>query len=151
MVMKDPLSFLSEACNGIKSVDGSTKLHAAFPSTLNKLWVRNTSCFCQNCFGTSFKPETACDGWRMVDLQQKRNPSILSNSEKGVEIPESEAAIVSDINYHMTAGYDRKVYISKVLEVDDSDAKISFYEHAGTLSIGSIIRPKRGMKFGLTL
>ena len=37
------LSFLSEACNGIKSVDGSLKLHAAFPSTPNKLWVRNTS------------------------------------------------------------------------------------------------------------
>ena len=63
------LSFLSEACNEIKSVDGSMELHAAFPSTSNKLWVRNTSCFCQNCFGTSFKPETACDGWRMVDLQ----------------------------------------------------------------------------------
>ena len=63
------LSFLSEACNEIKSVNGSMELHAAFPSTSNKLWVRNTSCFCQNCFGTSFKPETACDGWRMVDLQ----------------------------------------------------------------------------------
>ena len=25
------LSFLSEACNGIKSVDGSTKLHQLFP------------------------------------------------------------------------------------------------------------------------
>ena len=85
LVMKDH-SFLSEACSGIKSVDGSMKLHAAFPSTPDKLWVRNTSCFCQNCFGTSFKPETACDCWRMVDLQRKRNPSILSSSEKTVEI-----------------------------------------------------------------
>ena len=70
-------SFLSEAYNEIKSVDDSMKLYTAFRSTPNKLWVRNTSCFCQNCFGTSFKPETACDGWRMVDLQQRRNPSIL--------------------------------------------------------------------------
>ena len=62
------LSFLPDACKGIKSVDGSMKLHAAFPSTSNKFWVRNTSCFCQNYFGTSFKPETASDGWRMVDL-----------------------------------------------------------------------------------
>ena len=85
---------LSEACNGIKSVDGSMKLHAAFPSIPNKLWVKNTSCICQNCFGTSFKPETAYDGWRMVDLQGKRNPSILSSSEKAVEIPEYEAATV---------------------------------------------------------
>ena len=55
-------SFLSESCNGIKSVDGSMKLHAAFPSTPNKLWVRNISCLCQICFGTAFKPETVCDG-----------------------------------------------------------------------------------------
>ena len=62
------ISLISKACNGIKSVDGSTKLHAAFPSTPNKLTVRSTSCFCRNCFGTSFKPETACDVWRMLDL-----------------------------------------------------------------------------------
>ena len=80
----------------------------------------------------------------MVDLQRKRYPSILSSGEKDVEIPENEAAIVPDINDHVTAGYDRKVYIGKVLEIDDSDAKISFYEHAGTLSIGSIFRePKK--------
>ena len=120
------------------------KLHAAFLSTPNNLWVKNTSCFCQNCFRTSFKPETVCDRWRMVDLQRKRNPSILSSSEKAVEIPENEAAIVPNINEHVAAGYDRKVYIDKVLEIDDSDAKISFYEHAGTLSIGSIFRePKK--------
>ena len=74
----------------------------------------------------------------MVDLQRKRNPSILSSSEKAVEIPGNEAAIVLDINDHVAAGYDRKVYIGKVLEIGDSDAKISFDERAGTLSIGSI-------------
>ena len=138
------LSFLSEACNGIKSVDGSMKLHAAFPSTPNKLCVKNTSCFYQNCFGTSLKPETVCDGWKMDDLQRKRNSSILSSSEKAVGIPEKETAIVPDINDHVAAGYDRKVYIGKVLKINDSDAKISFYEHAGTLSLGSIFRePKK--------
>ena len=138
------LSFLSEACNGMKSVDGSMKLHAAFPSTPNKLWVRNTSCFCQNCFGTSFKLETACDGWRIADLLRKRNPSILSSGEKDVKIQENEVAIFPDINDHVAAEYDSKVYIGKVLEIDDSDAKISFYEHAGTLSIGFIFHePKK--------
>ena len=128
------------------------KLHAAFPSTSNKLWVRNTSCFCENCFGTSFKPETACDGWRMFDLQRKRNSSLLSSSEKAAEIPENEAAIAPDVNDHVEAGYDRKVYIGKLLEVDDSDTKILFYEHGGTLSVGSFSEiTKRGMKFGLTL
>ena len=44
----------------------------------------------------------------------------------------------------MAAGYDRKVYIGKVFEIDDSDAKISFYEYTGTLSIGSTFcEPKR--------
>ena len=53
------LSFLSEGCNGTKFVYGSMKLHAAFPYTPKELWVRNNSCFCQNCFETSFNPETA--------------------------------------------------------------------------------------------
>ena len=80
----------------------------------------------------------------MGDPQRKRNTSILSSSEKAVEIPENEAAIVPDINDHVAAGYDRNVYIDMVLEIDDSDAKTSFYEHAGTLSIGSIFRePKK--------
>ena len=137
---KRSLSLLLEAYNGIESEDSSMKLHAAFPSTSNKLWVRNTSCFCQNCFGTIFKPETVCDGWIMVDLQQKRNPSILSNTENAAEITENEAAIVLDINGHVAAVYDRKVYICKMLEMDDSNAKISFYEQSTTLSVGSIFR-----------
>ena len=51
------LSFLSEACNRIKFVNAKMKLDAVFPSTPNKLWVRNTSYFSQNCFETSLKPE----------------------------------------------------------------------------------------------
>ena len=44
----------------------------------------------------------------------------------------------------MAAGYDRKVYIGKVFEIDDSDAKISFYEYTGTLLIGSTFsEPKK--------
>ena len=60
----------------------------------------------------------------MVDLKQKRNPLIPSSSEKDFEIPENEAAIVLDINDHAVAGYDRKVYIGKVLKVNDSDANL---------------------------
>ena len=40
----------------------------------------------------------------------------------------------------MAAVYERKIHISKVLKINDSDAKISFYKHAGTLSTGSIFR-----------
>ena len=46
----------------------------------------------------------------MVDLQQKRNPLILSSSEKAVEIPENKANIVPDINDHMAAVCDRRVH-----------------------------------------
>ena len=53
-------------------------------------------------------------------------------------MPENEAAITLDVNDHVAAGYDRKANIGKVLEIGDSDAKILFYEHAGTLPIGSI-------------
>ena len=73
-------------------------------------------------------------------MLRKRNPSILSSSEKAVEIPENELDTVPDKDNHVAAVYDRKINIGKVLEIDDSDVKISFYEHAGTLSIGSIFR-----------
>ena len=87
----------------------------------------------------------------MVDLLRKTNLLILWSSEKAIETPENEA-VVPDINDHVPAGYDKTVCIGKVFEIDDSDAKISFYEHAGTLSIGSIFcEPKRRIKFGLIL
>ena len=60
-------------------------------------------------------PQAACDGYGMIDLQRKRNHSILSSSEMAVKIPENEASIVPEINDHVAAGYDRKVYIGKVL------------------------------------
>ena len=37
----------------------------------------------------------------------------------------------------MAVVHDMKAYIGKVVEIDISDAKFSFHEHAGTLSIGS--------------
>ena len=40
---------------------------------------------------------------------------MVSRSEKVVEIPENEGAIVPDINDHVAEGHDRKVYNGKVL------------------------------------
>ena len=49
------------------------------------------------------------------------------------------------MNDHVAAEYDRKVYISKVFEIDGSDTKITFYEYTGTLSIGvTLCEPKKG-------
>ena len=44
-----------------------------------------------------------------------------------VDIPESGSDIVSDINDHVAAMYDRKTYVRNVVDIDDSDAIISFY------------------------
>ena len=75
----------------------------------------------------------------------ERGMLLLSSSAKAVEIPENEAAIVPDITYHIAAEYDKKVYTGKVLGIDDSDEKISFYEHAGNLSIDSSLREPKKM------
>ena len=96
-----------------------------------------------------YKPETAYDGWKMIDLQRKGNLPI--GPEKAVEIPENEAAIVLDINDHKAAGYDMKVDIGKVLEIDDSDAKSHFMNMLGLYQwVQFSTSPKRRMKFGLT-
>ena len=55
-------SFLTKVCTNICRIDGTAKLHVVFPSAPNKIWVRDMSCFCQNCFDTFFKPETTCIG-----------------------------------------------------------------------------------------
>ena len=56
----------------------------------------------------------------------------------------NETPIVPDLNDHMAAGYDRKVYIGKMFEIHYSDAKISVCEYNGTLSIGSTFcEPKK--------
>ena len=69
---------------------------------------------------------------------------------KGCRDTRNEAVIVPDINDHVAAGYDKKVYIGKVLGIDDFDAKISFYEHTGTLSTAQFTAsPKIEMKFEL--
>ena len=44
-----------------------------------------------------------------------------------VDIPESGSDIVSDINDHVAAMYDRKTYVRNVVDIDDSYAIILFY------------------------
>ena len=51
----------------------------------------------------------------MVNLQWKRNLSILSSNEKAVEIPENESGVVSDRTDDVAVVYDGKFYIDKVL------------------------------------
>ena len=110
----------------IALLDALMKLHAVFPITANKLWVRNTYFFLSKLFWTSFKPETACDEWRMVDLQQKRNSLILWSS---LDTRKQDCYCP---------------YIGKEFEINDCDAKISFYEYTGILWIlSTFCEPKK--------
>ena len=125
-------SFLDQACTGISTVTGTMKIHAVFPHETNSIWVREMSCFCRGCFTTSFHWSTACTGWRIANLKG------ISNK------PVSGHEILPEINEHVAAVYDQHVYIGKVIEVDDSDAHITFYQHSGDVTSTAVFRfPKR--------
>ena len=59
--------FLSNICSEIKHIDNTMKLHT---SAANKLWLRKTSCFCQNSIDKSFKLETVCNAWHESTKQK---------------------------------------------------------------------------------
>ena len=140
---KRSLSFLSEACNGIKSVDGLRKLSQLFvPLQTNCGW-RAFLAFVKIVlkYLSSLKQHAMVGEWLICS---ERGIPQYYQLLKRLQIPGNEATTVPDINDDMAAGYDRKVYIGKVLKIDYSDATISFYEHVGTLSIGSIFcEPKK--------
>ena len=137
---KNVALILSQDCNDIETVVGTMKLHAAFPHEINSIWVREMSCFCNGCFTTSFHPNTASKGWRIANLKR------ISN------VPVSSQAISREIKDHVAAVYDRTVYAWKVLEVDDSDAYITFYQHSGNITgLTVFLMPKRNDELWIPL
>ena len=46
----------------------------------------------------------------------------------------SSQAISPEIEDHVAAVYDRTISVGKVLEVDDSDVYITFYQHSGNIT-----------------
>ena len=85
------------------------------------------SCFCKNCFTTSFQSDTACKGWRLANLTLSNAPAPGQN-------------VSPDIGYHVAAvyKYDQKVYVRKVIEFDESEVHISFYKHKGSITNNTI-------------
>ena len=80
-----------------------------------------------------FQTETKCDGWRIVCLSKDTSAEVPSVSSENSTIP--------DIHDYVAAVYDRKSYVGKVLvDVDDTDACISFLEHEGSISNNTIFR-----------
>ena len=130
---EDAKSFLNQVCNDITRVEGTLKLHAVFPHEANRIWVRDLSCFCKNCFTTSFQSDTACKGWRLANLKLSNAPAPGQN-------------VSPDIGDHVAAvyKYDQKVYVGKVIEFDESEVHISFYKHNGSITNNTIFnKPKR--------
>ena len=117
------LSFLSEACNGIKSVDGLMKLSQLFvPLQTNCGW-RALLAFVKIVlkYLSSLKQHAMVGEWLICS--ERGIPQYYQLLKK-LQIPGNEATNVPDINDHMVAVYDRKVYIGKVLEIDYSDTTI---------------------------
>lgn len=118
------------------------KLHAVQSIKANKVWVRNTACFCDKCFNDTFQPSTCCKGWKEFSVVKMKTHKEKKDKEEEV----SHAVIEPKVNDYVAAVYDRKVYIRKVQVVEDNDAYIYFLQHNGTLT-----RNSKLMTFGFFL
>ena len=60
------------------------EIHAVIGIGPNKVYVRDTSCYCINCFLSAFKKLTCCDGWREVDMRRNdaKKAKTKSRDEK---------------------------------------------------------------------
>ena len=57
------VKFLKGACENLQTVKGTMKVHSVFSRKANSIWVRDTSCFCKNCFSLKFQKDSCCKGW----------------------------------------------------------------------------------------
>ena len=82
-------NFLKALFKNLDSVNGTMKLHAVFSLKPNWIWIRDTSCFCPNCFDHNFRKDSCCKGWRECELKtlvprerkNVKNVSSVSNAE----------------------------------------------------------------------
>ena len=134
-------NFLTKVCENVKSVAGNMKLHAVLPHSPNKFWVRNTSYFNNCCFNdNSFQPQPniSCQCWRLIRLNRKTSdsPQKLLNSDD----------VLLNLNDYVAAvyGVDKKVYIGKVIDVDQTDINVNVLKHKGEISRNSaFVEPRK--------
>ena len=60
--------------------------------------------------------------------------------ETSVHPQETQDVIMPEVNDFVAVVYDRKVYTGKVIEVDDTDANISFLANKGEISNTAVFR-----------
>ena len=133
-------------CKSLDSVNGTVKLHAVFSLKPNWIWIRDTSCFCSNCFDHNFLKDSCCKGWRESELKtivpRKRknvkSVSSVSNAASARSVVEegqssSNATLVPTveptIGDYVGAVYDRKAYTGMVNDMDEDEAEIYFLSH----------------------
>ena len=80
-----PANFLKALCKNLDSFNDTMKLHAVFSLKPNWIWIRDTSCFCYNCFDHNFLKDSCCKGWRESELKttvprKRKNVSSVSNA-----------------------------------------------------------------------
>ena len=73
-----------------KQIKGTLDIHSVVSLSLGEIAVRNTSCFCPNCFDNGeFHP--SCDGWRVFNLPP--TPAKVAMAETVEEAPQTAEAL----------------------------------------------------------
>ena len=121
-------NFLRALRKNLDTVSRTMKLPVVFSLKPNWICIRDTSCFCSNCFHHNFRKDSCCKGWHECELKtivpRKRtiakNISSVSNTASTRSVVEegqssSNATLVPTvkptIGDYVGAVYDRKVYI----------------------------------------
>ncbi|WAR22114.1 hypothetical protein MAR_016088, partial [Mya arenaria] len=125
----------------VKPIKGTLQLHSVFPVGNNEIFVKNTSCLCEECF-TDGKFNASCDGWikhTIVQQSGKTNetdmhtdiqnePEVILDQARRLESRSSFTG-----NEFDAAIYNDYWYIGKVVKYDPSDdelpLQVSFMEH----------------------
>ena len=123
---------LAEKAEGLLRVPGTMKLHAVCAGGHQAVQVKDTSCYCLNCFkdGTFI---WGCEGWKQCIIKKPRKTAELEepttlqstpeentavgNNTREVEVKEGE--YVASVYIH-----DRKAYFAKVEVVDENNGDV---------------------------
>lgn len=112
----------------IKSIRGTLDLHSVVQLNNGKVGVRNTSCFCNECFQNGvFK--TGCEGWCVHDVLEKKQVSVKTKDTGTVDsvheiLPNTE---LYTENSYVAAVYNGHWYIGKVVECDTGDESLQYH------------------------
>lgn len=125
----------------VKPIKGTLEVHSVFPAGNNEVFVKQTSCFCKECFSNG-EFMAKCEGWikhkivSQSDLSNENEIQIEIQDEMEIidELPECVEPMASFAeNDFVAAVYNNYWYIGKIVKYDPSDDElpfnVSFMEH----------------------